>query len=197
MTATTPRKKKPRRSLDSMLDGARLAERSVELCLRGDLQADFEDLERQLKELRSGDQRDERLTSGAEGRALAEQIETLRADMADAMVEFRIRALPRAKWSKLLKDHPDADPKKQFNVDTFVPALLRMSVVDPELTEGQWVKLIGDDTTDAVLSASQYDLLSDTAWTLNRQDAKVPFSQLASALLRNSEPTSKQPTPSD
>ncbi len=196
MAATTPRKRKPKRSLDSMLDGARLAERSVELCLRGDLQADFEDLERCLTELRSADQRDTRLTSGAEGRALAEQIEALRAEMADSVVEFRLRALPKSKWSKLMRDHPGTESKQQFNVDTFVPAYLRLCIIDPELSDEQWVKLVGDDETDGVLSSAQYDLLADTGWQLNRQDAKVPFSQLASVLLRNSEPTLKQPTPS-
>lgn len=194
MAATTPRKKKPKQSLDSMLDSARLAERSVELCLRGDLQADFEDLERQLKEARSDGQRDDRLSSGAKGRQLAQQIEALREEMAASMVDFRVRALPRAKWAKLLRDHPGSDKSVQFNVDTFIPALLRLSLVEPELTEAQWVKLIGDADSDGVLTSAQYDLLGDTCWSLNRKDTQVPFSSLASALLRNSEPMSKQPT---
>ncbi len=199
MAATTPRKGKPtpkqKPSLDSMLDSARLAERSVELCLRGDLQADFEDVERQLREART-EQNDTRLTSGAEAKALAEELELLREQMTDSMITIRLRALPKLKWTKLLVEHKSDDPKQAFNADTFVPALLKLSVVDPEFTDGQWVKLIGDAESDGALSSAQYDLLSDAAWNLNRKDATVPFSRLGSALLRNSEPTSKQPIPS-
>ncbi len=184
MAATTPPKKRRKPNLDTLLSGARLPERSVSLCLRADLQADYEDLQRQLEEAQR--QKRERLTDAAPGQQIAAQMDELREQMADAVVDFRLRALPPKRWRDLVAAHPSADPKQQLNPDTFGPALIRVSVVDPEMSDEQWERLLSDD---GILSSAQFDVLFDAAWNLNRQDPRVPFSRLASVVTNGSAPS--------
>lgn len=176
--------------LDVLLGEARLPEKTVELCLRGDLVAEVEDLERRLAAAQAAD-RPGMLTSGAEARRLAEQIEQLRTQMRDASVTFRLRAMHRREWRALLDAHPPRrDEHGQLlqqdtiglNSATFFDALIRASVVEPQLTDQQW-ELLFDR-----LTSRQYDDLHSTAWRLNRNEVDVPFSHAASAILRTSEP---------
>ena len=170
----------------ALLAEARRPERTVELCLRGDLQARLEDLERELgaaHESESGV-----LADGAEAYRIAGQIQVLREQMKDSTAVFRLRAMTRKAWAELVAAHPPArdDEIEQalgYHPDSFFPALIRASAVDPELTAEQWDRLI-DDT----LTSRQYDDLIDTTLALNRRPIDVPFSPAASRTLRASEP---------
>lgn len=164
----------------SILAQARMPERTVELCLRGDLQAQFEDLERALAKAQQSP--GDKLTDTGP-RAIAQQIEDLRAEMSEATLVVTMRAMPRRQWAELVAAHPA--PKGSdlaFNADSLAPALVRMSIVDPVLSDEQWEQL------DAVLTDAQFDELALTANALNRRPVDVPFSLAASRTLRNSEP---------
>lgn len=171
------------------IKAARLPERTVQLCLRGDLQAEFEDLERQLEEAL-------RVPADAlEGDAsvpLAERIEALRQQMLDETVTFRLRAMTRSAWRAFVAEHPprkdpetgDIDERDQvllLNVETFYPDLIRRSVFDPELDDSEWALLLDEALTDR-----QFGVLADAAWGLNRRDIDIPFSSAASRMTRNS-----------
>lgn len=170
--------------LDALLAQARLPERTVALCLRGDLQARFEELERQLAAAQA--QPAEKLTDAGRARQLAEQMEALRGEMSDSTMVFTLRALPRSGWISLLTAHPAKDKEDEFDAETLEPALIRASIVDPVLTDEQWARL------DETLTSAQYGELSGTAWELNRRPVDVPFSPAASRMLQASEPTSRR-----
>ncbi len=55
---------------------------------------------------------------------------------ADASVTLHLQAIPRHEYEALLLDHPPTDKQKAdkqtYNVDTFMPALIAATVVDPE-----------------------------------------------------------------
>lgn len=171
-----------------LIRSARLPERTVPLCLRGDLAAEHEELcarlaEEQQKNLGS-------LAGNPGARALAEDITALEALMAEATIGFRLRALPRREWAELVAKHPprrddggrvlDAD-RVGVNADDFMTAILHRCVVEPILTEEDWDALVNEGLTDA-----QYEQLTDAVWALNRRDVDVPFSLAASTILRGS-----------
>ncbi|MCZ7440812.1 hypothetical protein O7598_30795 [Micromonospora sp. WMMC241] len=171
----------------TLLAGAKLPERTVPICLRGDLTAEFEALEEQLEEaLRVP-------ASSLEGdgsAGIAEQIEALREQMQAHTYRFRLRAMPHHVWMAFCADHPprkdddggvdERDKLLGVNAETFWPALVRRSVVDPTLDDGEWATL-GEALTDR-----QFNALADAAWALNRREIDVPFSPAASRMTRGS-----------
>lgn len=179
---------------DDWLAAARPAERTVPLCLRGDLVAEFEDLDRQLEQARrsAGDS----LAAGSDVVVISQQLEALRAQMQAATKTFRLRALPRRQWRELVAAHPprrddNGKPLESdtigVNADSYFDAVIRASVVEPKLTGEQWTRLL-----DEVLSDRQFDQLADAAWGLNRRDVEVPFSRAASRILQTSDAESRR-----
>lgn len=171
--------------LSALLDSAALPERTVEVCLRGDLQAEVEELSRELQQARATT-----LADRGEMRKLAEQIEKTREAMLDSTVVFRLRGLNRAAYSSLMVGHPprdgnDGDATVGYNADAFFPALIRACMVEPDLTDEQWDRLV------EVLSSGQFDALADAALAVCRRKVDVPFSFAASATLLASDETSK------
>jgi hypothetical protein len=172
------------KGIKEKLAAAKLPEKTVPICLRGDLQAEFEELERQLAE---AEKRHTDSLAGNGSRAIAEQIEALREQMIEHTVEFRLRARPRREFKAIVDAHPprraedggvdDRDKWMGVNADTFLDALVRVSVVEPELDEDDWA------TLDAALTDRQFDQLYDAAWGLNRREVDVPFSRAASKIL--------------
>jgi hypothetical protein len=188
------------------LKDAKLPERSVSVCLRGDLVAEWEQAERDLE--RAQKQPSDSKEGVGVG-ALVDRIEALQAEMSEHADDFRLRALPRHKFRKLVVAHPPRkdggdvnreDNQLGVNRETFFPALIKASVVEPALDEDDWLALFGDtDETIAKLEAEgredeirqgvltdrQFQTLEDVAWFLNRADGiDVPFSRAASLARR-------------
>ncbi|MFL6138799.1 MAG: hypothetical protein ACJ74O_13500 [Frankiaceae bacterium] len=183
----------PDLDLDALLNEAALPTTTVPICLRGDLQARFELAERQLADgQRQGGS--DSLASGADARRIAEQIEALSGEMTAATVTFTLRAMPRPDWRAFVAKHPPRDGVKEdaalgLNNDTFWDALIRDSVIDPQLDDARWAKLA------PVLTDGQYDRLTDAAWALNRRDVVPPRSRAASAVIAAYAESSQQPAP--
>lgn len=168
--------------IDALLAAARLPESVVPLCLRGDLAAEVEELERQLATQEAAPRIS--IASGGGARATAERIAELQREMEQFTVPFRLRAMARHEWTRFMLEHPprpgdEMDARNGLNRETFFPALVRRSLVDPQLTEAQWEQL------DAVITDQQFDNLASAAWGLNRRDVSVPFSPTASRILRS------------
>lgn len=199
------------RSAKDIIAAARRPERTYDVCLRGDLQATWEALDRQLGEAtRSG-------AGSLEGDArieIAQQMDQVREQMQGAVITLTLRALPRPDYRDLEAKHPPRKPTdakqlarakadgddsalaaaeqadafaardKQagFNTDTFYTALMRACLVDPELDEVDWKGL------DEAMTDRQFDELANLALVLNRGEVGVPFSPTASRLIRSSEP---------
>lgn len=180
------------KNFKTMLAGAKLPERTVEICLRGDLVAEHEEAERQLAAA------EKRATDSLAGNGtgeLVERIEALEAEMRESTQTFTLRALPhrrtarddRPTHNELKKAHPprrgdngeiiEAD-EVGYNVDTFNEALVRLCVVEPELDTADW------DDLFAVISEGQFAVLAMGCIMLNRGDINVPFSQAASRVRR-------------
>ncbi|MFV2094820.1 hypothetical protein ACFHW1_04925 [Micromonospora sp. LOL_014] len=179
------------KDVKALIRGGRLPERTVPVCLQADLVAEHELAERQLAEAtrRASDS----LAGGSGMREIAERIEALRVEMQDHTIDFRLRAMPRPRWKAFIAAHPprkddagkvdERDRAIGVNTETFFDALVRASVVEPELDASDWDLLLDERLTDR-----QFDELADAAWGLNRRDVDVPFSPAASRVLRGSEP---------
>jgi hypothetical protein len=168
----------------AMLGEAKLPERTVPVCLRGDLAADHEAAERELEQAQRATATS---LAGNGAAAIAERIEALEAEMREHTYDFRLRALPRHEFRSLLAAHPprEDEPFKRedsalgVNRDTFFPAIIRASVVDPELDAAEWTDLLDNRLTDY-----QFQELAGTAWALNAREVDIPFSRAASRMRR-------------
>ena len=178
-------------SVKDRLKAAKLPERSLQVCLRGDLQAEFDDLERQLREARQTPAAgSKRIGSRSDASTLAARQEAVREEMADAMLDIRVRALPRAEWVALVRDNPprpgdEGDEAMGVNLEGLMPVALPRCVVEPELDEEDWENL------NAHLSSADYDRLMTTVWDVNRSGVNVPFSRLASLVMAEQGDDSK------
>jgi hypothetical protein len=171
-----------------LLADAKLPERTVVICLRGDLVADHEAAERELEQ---AERQALNSLAGTGAGPIIERIEALETEMREHSYEFRLRALPRPAWLKLCTEHPprrdeesgeivDADRRLGVNAETFYTAIIRACLIDPVLTDEQWQQL------DGSLTDRQFDELSGAAWALNRGAVDVPFSRAASLMKRDS-----------
>ncbi len=177
------------RELDALLASAKRPEAVVPVCLRGDLQAEWETLDKRLTELRTRSLG--KLAPAPEHREMADRIVELERTMADSTVDVRLRGLDRRAWRELVAAHParpdvNTDGVLGVNGETFFDALVAASIVEPEMTSEQTSSLL-----DA-LTSQQFDSLADAAWGLNRRDVSVPFSLAASQLNPTGGETSKQ-----
>lgn len=178
------------RDIKALIRDARLPEATVAVCLHADLVAEVEAAERELAQEQARPRTS--LGDGGRAREIAERIEALRRQMMEYTVEFRLRAMTRPQWRAFVAEHPprkaddgSVDERDKYigvNTDTFFPALIRRSVVSPELDDEDWRLLLDERLTDR-----QVDQLADAAWRLNRRDVDVPFSPAASRIL-SSEP---------
>lgn len=169
-------------SIKDKLKAAQRAERVVPVCLRGDLAAEFEQVRAELEQLPD---EDDSLAAGGTRRDLRERLEQIHADMAEASVDFRIRALSRGRWSELVVKYPPRDgvlrdQRIGLNEDEFTAAVIREGLVEPELDEEDWT------TLEETLSFSQWSELGAAAWQLNQETVSVPLLPPVSPSRRNS-----------
>ena len=207
--AATGNGKAPDVDIEALLRSSRRPERTVPICLRGDLVAEFEELDRQLADeaAKADAVTDRRLNSNplAGAQRIAEAMAALREQMAAATVPFRLRALSPKRWAELRIEHPPrkgedgktiAEDAIGVNAETFFEPLIRESIVHPVLSDTVWEMLMSraeptEDDPDADkrgLSGGQLDSLGGAAWVLNRREVDIPFSRAASRILQTSAP---------
>jgi hypothetical protein len=176
-----------KRSIKNAIKAATLPTRSIPLCLNAELQAEYEESERQLDE--SIKKAPDSLAGNGAG-AIADRMNALREQMMADTWDFRVKAVPRRRFTALMAEHPptegNADEKSQGYSDTLFDALIRECTVEPKLDADDWAELLGDDSHDGKLSNAQFTLLSNAAWLVNRRDIDVPFSHAVSQHLRTS-----------
>lgn len=179
-------------SIEDVFADAKLPTRSVPLVLRGDLVAEWQDLERRFKQAhQAGDEDTLASKNSAEAIKLARQMEDLEEQMRAATRVFRLQGLPGSKWRALLKAHPpreddQADQQVEFNRDTFGVAALAACCVMPTMTVAQAEKLIDETLTDG-----QWNTLFAHIWGMHTTAVDVPFSLAASAIRAASAPKPK------
>lgn len=173
---------------------AKLPQRTHDVCLNGDLVAEYEMLEKQLEEAEN------KPTDSLAGNGTAELVErmdALQEQMRESIETFTLRALPHRKtprdqrptWDELVQRHPprrengevvEADKGVSFNTDTFYDDLIRQCTISPEMDEGDWVDLFG------AISEGQFAQLSLAASLVNRGGVDIPFSRAALRAKRRS-----------
>lgn len=169
---------------EDILAAATLMEKTVWICMAGTLRREYEDLmsagtEDDVPAASETPDPDTRLaTRGPKRKASdaprAERLAELINEMRKYTYPYRLRALPSQEWNALCAKYPPrpgvkADEVSAINPQTFFPALVRASVVDPVLSAEDWQKVV------AVLTDAQFDRLGAAAWQLNRRDEDVPF----------------------
>lgn len=180
--------------IDEVIASAKLPEKTISMCLRGDLQAEWEDLERQLRAEEDSGGSDS-LAGNPVAQGLAERMEKLGATMREHEVVFRFRGLSSKAYSDLLAaqratdDTPEDLNQEGLNWQTYPTALIAACAVDPAMTVEQAEKLAGAVTN------RQWDDLFATALACNRSQVSVPFSLSASAIRAATAPSSKRPEP--
>jgi hypothetical protein len=179
-------------TIDDVFADAKLPTRSVPLCLRGDLVAEWQDLERHLKQANQAADEDTLASANsAEAIELSRQMEDLEAQMRASTRVFRLRGLPRSEWQDLLKAHPpregdEKDAQVEFNRDTFGTAALAACCAMPKMTLKQAEKLVDGPLTDG-----QWNTLFAHIWQMNTAAVDIPFSLAASAIRATSAPKPK------
>lgn len=170
--------------INTLIDEADLPERSIRLCIKGKLVAQFEALEQQRADAASRIDVDSLAGGGGESRAFSAEMEALREKMKASTITVVMRALPRKKWRKLLDQHPPRRDEEGtifpadragFNNETIIEPLIRACWATPVLTPERMTHLL-----DEVVSDRQYERLAELAWAVNRDDVDIPFSLAAS-----------------
>ena len=162
--------------ISEILKKAKRRQKSVHLCLAGDLVADLEALERQLAE--AGDAWSPDSLAAADPRvALAKKVAAARDKVRKSYVEFRLQALGDKEWSDLLAAHPGKEKGHGWDPETFPKALIAACAVDPVMLPDQVSELF------EVLNEGQRAELFQCAYDVNSEAPGVPFSLSDSGIL--------------
>ncbi|MFD0177301.1 hypothetical protein [Streptomyces rochei] len=163
-------------SIEDILKQAKPRERTVMVCIRGDLAGEAERLTDELAKV-SEDWEPSDLTEEHPGRTIAARLKAVREQTRGAEVPFTLRYIGDRAYSDLLAAHPSGDDSQAFNSDTFPKALVAASCVDPVMTEDQATAQFEK------LNQGEIKRLFDAAWDVHNSSEIVPFSLAASALL--------------
>ena len=178
---------------DALVATASLPTDEVPICLDGDLVHAWEAARDRVEALGDDDGKDTRIGAPSPGTAereelagLTEQVEAknqpwkLRGMPEDAFVEFCAR--PEFAARKLPDGSVDPrDARLGMNNQTFVPGLVAVSLVDPDVSvEGRW------EILRPLLTRGQVVRLFSAAWSLNSEDRDLPFSRTGSLKAGNS-----------
>ena len=161
------------------------------LDLLAEHQAALEELER-LNRVQSAS---DRLNSAysKEIREQAQKVQDLEAQMNESTVCVKLKALKRAQYAEVVANHPprednDVDTAFGVNTDTFGDELLPLSIVDAwNKATGEKVDFTGDDWAEeaAEFTDAQFNEFAMAALNINRGATAIPFSSIASAVIRN------------
>ncbi|MGW0626421.1 hypothetical protein [Streptomyces sp. NPDC002758] len=163
-------------SIEDILKRAKPRERTVLVCIRGDLAGEAERLAAELARTNE-DWEPSDLAESHPGRELAVKLKTVREQVKAAEVPFLLRYIGDRAYSDLLAAHPSGKDEELFNSDTFPRALIAASCADPVMSEDQ----VGD--LFEVINEGEIKKLFDAAWDVHHASDVVPFSLAASALL--------------
>ena len=173
---------------------AKRPERTHHVCVAADLVDRHQTLNAELAELlqaeRDGGTSPRRLGAQSPARAKAEEITALEADMADATVEIKLRAVVPAEWRQWRAENPPRegvalDEQFGINSDALIDDMTRRCIAAPDFDDDDWSKWRRE-----VANAEQLSLAL-SVYTLHEQRVNVPKSPLASLVTAQSDADSK------
>ncbi|MGR3870987.1 hypothetical protein ACUXZZ_20635 [Streptomyces graminifolii] len=161
--------------IEDILKAATPRERTVRVCIRGDLAGEAERIAAELAKV-SEDWEPSDLTEVHPARELAAQLKAVREEAREAEAPFTLRYIGDKAYSDLLAAHPGND-NELFDSVTFPRGLIAASCVDPVMTDEQVIELF------EVINEGEIKKLFDAAWDVHNSSDLIPFSLAASALL--------------
>lgn len=162
-------------SITDILKQATPRERTVGVCIRGDLAGVAERLTEELAKV-SEEWEPADLADVHPGRKVAADLKAVREQIKAAEVPFTLRYIGDKPYSDLLAAHPSENENELFNAD-FPKALIAASCIDPVMTVEQAGELFEK------INQGEIKRLFDAAWDVHNSGEIVPFSLAASALL--------------
>jgi hypothetical protein len=175
--------------IEKVLASVRPKTSSVRVCLRGDLLAQYEELERELSEAIRLDMTENR---HAEAPVVAAKVAKLQEKIKAAEVEFTFTAIGQQAWTDLVVQYPATERDREMGLDfdasTFPIAAVAKTCTSPAMTLAQATTLYER------LNGGQWGELWQACLRANVAGADIPFSLAASAILRGSETKSEPPT---
>lgn len=166
--------------VNDLIAEARPAEKTVELCLRSDLVAALEDVQRRIAA--AADQPRGSLGDDGGLPGLRAEAEEIRREAREHTVVFRFRALNRWRMQQLMAESPPrdgnpVDKKLGYNADAVTYRMARDCCYEPVLSDESWERLLGSPERlgDGVLSPGQWQRLDEALSTLNFSRASIPF----------------------
>jgi len=188
---TAPRKRQPAAPTAAGITAAwQPVIEPVRICLDSELVLRIEDLEEQLLEAQRQDAVSNRAPVAP---GIAEQVLGLQEQARAAEVEFRFRSLGRRAYSDLLRAHPPTEAQKadapagqvlMWDADTFPPALMSATCVQPADTTLDWWRGVYDDW-----GLGQVERLWKACLTANAGVAEIPKARVAYAMIHGSAPS--------
>lgn len=163
-------------NIEDILAQATPRQRTVQVCVRGDLASEVErladEMETATKEWEPSSIADEH-----PGRKLAAELKAAREAAKAAEVPFVLQFIGDRAYSDLLAAHPSDNPNELFDDRTFPNALIVAACVDPKMTAEQAAQLFEK------VNRGEQKKLFDAAWEVHNAADVSPFSLAASALL--------------
>lgn len=169
--------------IEDILAAAKLRERTVTLCLREDLVAEYEQLD---VELRTASRTAPSLGDPAPAAVIARRMDELRQEMLAHQHEFRLRAWPARRFAAVRDGMPkkadgQSDEEYAEAWHAAVCDVVSKMLVEPKATPQQVAELADR------LTEQQWLALSNAAWDINAAGQAIPFSVAASAILQSAE----------
>lgn len=169
--------------IEAILETITPAERTADICLRGDLSARLEDLEVELAEAIQYDLGHNVTPPTAS--AVVERIAEVQEQMRAAVRTFRLVSIGATAWRQVVAEHPpppDDVVGMRWDPETFAPAALAECCIDPVMSEEQAARL------RTKLSDAQWEKLCAAMYAANMGDDLPKFASATDAL-RTSAPS--------
>jgi hypothetical protein len=166
-----------------MLAARKRPQTSIPICLRLDIMAEIEELERKINSAQGNAVDDMRMSGpGDDAAGYAERIRELEALGAQYTVDLRVEALDRKVWPAKVAQFTEDDGEGNSKLDLAALVVHVLSIpgviVSPEMTAGQRDELI-DGLTDG-----QWETVMKSVFDLNRRTVSVGKSLTASLVTR-------------
>jgi hypothetical protein len=173
----------------------RLREDATQICLRPDLLDEWEEANEALMESQQQDVSANRLATGGVSKrtkTLAEKVQAIEAQIEEASMRVRFRAMPKDDWTVLCEQHPprpgnDMDAILGYNPDAVLDAAVRACMIDPVFDDKSWADFV------KVCNPGEWKELKETAGGVNRAVTSTPKSVWAERALSKRGAASKSP----
>lgn len=133
--------------------------RKVTIVLDGDLADKWNAAEAAFDNARFADERGSTEQTKLDVIEAEDALDELRPQMAEATIEFTLRAIGRKQYADLMEQHPPTDEQRKdarragteatFDGETFYPAVIAASLVEPQMSEEDVKELFDSEAFNA------------------------------------------------